>query len=108
MIYACIFQLEAAAKEHNDYMVSQQCFAHECPNEHSLGQRITDAGYNWSIHAEDLAAGSSNCAGSVDQWINSDGHRANILGNYQDIGCAMANCNCNFGTYWTCVYANPI
>lgn len=101
-------QLAAAAKAHNDYMARHRCFSHQCPAEISLGQRVTNAGYRWRGVAENIAAGSRDCSGSVKQWMNSAGHRRNILGNYREVGCAVANCNCNFGKYWTCVYANPM
>lgn len=45
----------------------------------NIGQRFPDFGYNYSLAAENLAAGYQTPESVVDGWMNSDGHRANIL-----------------------------
>lgn len=47
----------------------------------SMGQRFIAFGYNYSIAAENLAAGYTSPNTVINGWMNSDGHRANILRN---------------------------
>lgn len=49
------------------------------------------AALGWgSAFAENVAYGQLDGKGVVDLWINSPGHRANLLGNYQYIGIGIA------------------
>lgn len=78
-------------------MHSQNCFSHRCPGETDFGDRVQQAGYtNFRGIAENIAGGVDNCQDAVNAWMGSDGHRANILGNLDNIGCAST------GKYWTC------
>jgi uncharacterized protein YkwD len=45
----------------------------------------------------------------VDGWMNSDGHRANILNeNYTHIGIGYAAWDgSQYGVYWTAVFGSP-
>lgn len=79
-------------------MSSKNCFSHQCPGERDLGDRIKQAGYtNVRGLAENIAVGPKNCRDAVNAWMFSAGHKANILGNSKNIGCASAS-----GNYWTC------
>ena len=42
----------------------------------------------WSEAGENVAEGQQSAADMHVAWMNSDGHRANILGNYTDVGIA--------------------
>jgi len=46
-------------------------------------------------YGENIAMGSTTGRGWINQWINSSGHRANILSNWDKIGCGYS------GT-WAC------
>lgn len=55
------------------------------------------------VNAENIAAGSSTPAGVMDQWMNSSGHRANILGSEWSsigVGCVKVGSV----TYWVQVF----
>lgn len=57
-------------------------------------------------NGENIASGSSTAAGVMDQWMNSEGHRANILDgswNSIGIGCYRAN---NGVTYWVQLFGS--
>jgi uncharacterized protein YkwD len=106
-------QLVAAANSHTDVMVDTNCFAHKCPNEPKVDERITNAGFTWAGFGEIIAAGSPNCAGSVEQWMNSPPHKAIMLGNLIMVGCTGSKCGnkdpnqtCSFDWYWTCDFGN--
>ncbi|HEV7955577.1 MAG TPA: CAP domain-containing protein [Marisediminicola sp.] len=45
----------------------------------------------WSSVAENIARGQSDGASMHRAWMDSDGHRGNILGNYTDIGIAFVS-----------------
>lgn len=51
----------------------------------------------WSRAAENVARGWSTPTAVHNAWMNSSGHRANILGDYTDIGIAFLTIN---GTTW--------
>ncbi len=55
--------------------------------------------------AENIAAGSSTAAGVMDQWMNSEGHKANILdGRWNSIG---VGCFVHNGvTYWVQLFGS--
>lgn len=79
--------LTAAAQAHADWMASSGCFGHVCPDEPVVGARVLQAGYQWSWWAENIAFGYPTPEKVVDGWMNSPGHRANILNpNLREIG----------------------
>ncbi len=58
----------------------------------------------WRAAGENVAQGYGSGAGFHDGWMASAGHRANILGNFTDIGTALIEAN---GTTWAVqVFAN--
>lgn len=86
-----------AANGHNRAMLKKECFDHQCPGERDLVGRNEAAGYlpckcSWSV-AENIAWGKgarSSPREIVDAWMNSAGHRANILnGQFEHIGIAV-------------------
>ena len=86
-------KLKKAAKRHTDYMLSTNCFAHQCSGEPDLVARVTAAGYlpctcSWSV-GENLAWGigrRATPAAIVDAWMASPPHREMILnGSMRDI-----------------------
>ena len=65
--------------------------------------RIEDAGYLWSAAGENIAAGYSTPQAVVTGWMNSAGHRQNILSSaYCDLGVGYAyNRSSTYDHYWT-------
>ena len=89
-------KLQTASARHNDFMLSRNCFAHQCSGEASMTTRIKNTGYlsgamSWQV-GENIAWGEESLAtpaAIVDAWMESPGHRANILnGSYDEIGIA--------------------
>ena len=57
--------------------------------------------------AENVASGQRSAKEVVEGWMNSEGHRANILqGNYTEIGIGVAKA-ANGALYYTQVFAKP-
>lgn len=72
--------LDAASETHSANMAARDFFAHcDVDTKQSPWDRMIDAGYDWNAAAENIAAGYSAPADVMNGWMNSAGHRANIL-----------------------------
>jgi hypothetical protein len=96
-------ELTVAARRHSQDMGDQNYFDHTSLDGRMFFERIIDAGYDYRNCGENIAAGYATPAAVVDGWMNSDGHRANILDpDYCDIGVGYAVVNVSdFYHYWT-------
>ncbi|MHB9856843.1 sigma-70 family RNA polymerase sigma factor [Streptomyces sp. YIM S03343] len=93
-------QLEQAAQAHSDDMAARNFFEHTNPDGADPGQRITAAGYRWSTYGENIAEGQQTPQEVMDAWMNSSGHRANILNcSFKDIGVGVHRGS--GGPWWT-------
>jgi hypothetical protein len=73
-------------------MFSENYWAHVSPSGIQPWYWFQQAGYNYSYAGENLAKDFDTSAGTVDGWMNSPGHRANILNAYYtDVGFAVQN-----------------
>jgi serralysin len=75
-------QLRQAARGHSQDMACNDFFSHTGSDGSSMGSRILAAGYSYSWAAENIAASSSggySPQSVVSGWMNSTGHRKNIL-----------------------------
>lgn len=84
-------QLDAAALEKVQDMFKQQYFEHVSPSGNGPETLATDVHYEYIYFGENLALGNfKNDQTLVTAWMNSPGHRANILNaKYQEIGVAV-------------------
>jgi uncharacterized protein YkwD len=71
-------RLVVAARKHSADMAANNYFDHTSRNGDSPWKRMEDAGYS-SPGAENIAKGYPTAAAVVKGWMNSPGHRANIL-----------------------------
>ena len=101
-------RLNEAAEAHSQSMAEEDFFSHTGLDGSSPGDRIEDAGYtNWSTWAENIAAGQPEPEDVMEAWINSPGHRANLLNpNLEDIGIGYVYLendtgSVNYNHYWT-------
>ncbi|MFE6041109.1 sigma-70 family RNA polymerase sigma factor [Streptomyces sp. NPDC056452] len=93
-------KLATAASRHSADMVSRDYFSHTSPDGSDPGDRITAAGYRWSTYGENIAKGQSSPAAVMDSWMNSPGHRANILNcAFKEIG--VGRVDSSGGPVWT-------
>lgn len=84
-------QLSAAAQAKANDMAQKDYWSHNSPDGRTPWSFITTAGYHYQAAGENLAYGFSNAGDAVDGWMNSPGHRANILNaNYKDVGFGVA------------------
>jgi len=95
--------LNAAAQGWSDYQASISTMTHGS----NPGARITAAGYSWSAWGENVAFGQWDCAAVIAAWMNSPGHRTNMLNpTYTNIGIGMTVAS-NGAKYWTMNLAAP-
>ncbi|MFF3405059.1 sigma-70 family RNA polymerase sigma factor [Streptomyces sp. NPDC002742] len=93
-------QLEDAARGHSDDMAARAFFDHTNPDGAGPGERITAAGYRWSTYGENIAMGQQTPQAVMDSWMNSPGHRANILNcSFKNIGVGVHKGS--GGPWWT-------
>ena len=71
-------RLTAAAQEHSEDMDRRDYMSHHSPEGEGPGERAARHGYHaWG--AENVAKGQTSAAQVMDAWMNSEGHRNNIL-----------------------------
>lgn len=90
-------KLVRAATRHSRAMESRNFFSHQSPDGSALVDRVRRTGYlsgsyGWSL-AENIGWGSGTLAtprAMVRAWMESPGHRANILhGKFRDVGVGV-------------------
>ncbi len=96
-------ELTVAARRHSQDMGDQNYFSHTSLDGREFYERIADAGYDYRSCGENIAAGYASPEAVVEGWMNSDGHRANILDpDYCDIGVGYAAVGgSQYYHYWT-------
>jgi uncharacterized protein YkwD len=87
-------KLSVAAKRHSRDMVKRRYFDHTSPSGSTFTGRVSSAGYRFRSLGENIAWGSGSLAtprSIMRSWMNSPGHRANILrGKFREIGIGVA------------------
>ncbi|MFB8120124.1 sigma-70 family RNA polymerase sigma factor [Streptomyces sp. NPDC056465] len=92
--------LATAASRHSADMAARDYFSHTSPDGTDPGARITAVGYRWSTYGENIAKGQQTAAAVMDSWMNSPGHRANILNcAFKEIGVGKEDSS--GGPVWT-------
>ena len=97
-------RLTVAAQAHSDDMVARDFYDHTSPEGGRPWDRAATAGATHRGIGENIACGQRGPAEVVRGWMNSPGHRANILGpDFTHIGVGYAT-GSRAGTYWTQVF----
>ena len=87
-------------------MAVNNYFAHQSPTYGSAGDMLRQFGISWSAWGENIASGQRTPEIVVNAWMNSPGHRANILSNnFSKIGVGYVT-NSNGTPYWTQIFTN--
>jgi uncharacterized protein YkwD len=87
--------LRKAAQRHTQVIIRTGCFAHRCPGEPGLEDRIRDAGYldrarNWG-YGESTGCAESPAA-MVKNWLEISFHRRNLLDrDFREVGIGTAH-----------------
>jgi uncharacterized protein YkwD len=84
--------LARAAEDHAADMVDNHYFDHNSQDGRSPFDRMKSAGFKGGSMAENIAVGYSSAAAVVKGWMNSEGHRKNMLNcSYTMIGIGYDN-----------------
>lgn len=75
--YSIFPDLQTAAHTREQELVT--LYSHDRPNEQPWHTAITEAGVGYQSAAENIAAGQTTPESVVAAWMNSEGHRNNIL-----------------------------
>ena len=95
-------RLGIAARAHSQDMLQNRFISHTGSDRSDPGQRVTRAGFIWSRVAENVADGQRTPEEVVNSWMNSPGHRQNILNPaYTHLGVGFVS------NKWTQKFATP-
>lgn len=90
-------RLNSAAAKHSDDMADNKYFSHTSQDGRSFTDRLRAAGYP-EPGGENIAQGARSAEQVVQMWMDSPGHRANILNcEFKTIGMGVEK----RGWYWT-------
>ncbi|WP_439632281.1 CAP domain-containing protein [Gemmata sp.] len=100
-------KLMAAARGHGDNMAKQDKLDHVLDDK-MPADRVKDAGYTYAAVGENVAWNQKDPAQVLEAWMNSEGHRANILNKeFEEIGVAVAR-NAKGERYWVQVFGKQL
>ncbi|WP_174530929.1 CAP domain-containing protein, partial [Micromonospora maritima] len=98
-------KLTLAAQRHSQDQADHKKMSHDGSDGSDVGDRLDRAGYAWRAYGENVAWNQQSPAAVMDAWMNSPGHRANILNcSFTEIGVGVARSN---GPYWTQDFGTP-
>jgi uncharacterized YkwD family protein/spore coat assembly protein SafA len=88
-------------------MINKKYFSHTSPTYGSPFEMMEQFGLRFSAAGENIAYGQKTAAEVMNAWMNSAGHKANILSTaYTTIGVGVAKA-ANGTLYWTQEFINP-
>lgn len=94
--------LSAVAYAHSKDMAQRSFFSHTNPDGQSPFDRMKANGISYKTAAENIAVGQSSPEQVVSSWMNSEGHRKNILnGNFNKMGIGLYETQSGYRYYWT-------
>ncbi|HSM82998.1 MAG TPA: CAP domain-containing protein [Nodosilinea sp.] len=99
--------LMAAAQGHAQDMATSGRMSHTGSDGSTLRSRIDGTRYSWSTIGENVAMGQPTAAAVMTAWMNSPGHRQNILNPaFTELGIGYA-VGAGQRPYWAQVFARP-
>lgn len=101
------WELSRVARLKSQDMANKGYFSHQSPTYGSPFNMMENFGIRFSSAGENIAYGQKTPAQVMTAWMNSPGHRANILSpSYTEIGVGLAR-NKNGVPYWTQMFIKP-
>ncbi len=96
------WQMSRVARIKSQDMIDNNYFSHNSPVYGTPFKMLSNYGITYSEAAENIANGQKSAQEVVNSWMNSSGHRANILNpNYNQIGVGVAKKGTNGPLYFT-------
>jgi uncharacterized protein YkwD len=81
-------RLDKAAQKYAVVMAERMLLSHTIGG--TFTERLRKEGYRYSSAGENIAAGQQTPTAAVNAWMNSPGHRQNLLGSYSHVGLGVA------------------
>ena len=101
------WELCRVARYKSEDMILKNYFSHTSPTYGSPFTMMQSFGLRFSAAAENIAYGQRTAQEVVNAWMNSPGHRANILSrSYTHTGVGVAK-KSNGTLYWTQMFMKP-
>jgi hypothetical protein len=101
-------KLDRSADAHTLDQAANNKMSHSGSNGSKLGDRIKNDGYIFSFAAENVAVGQKDPTQVMESWMNSSGHRTNILNpNLTEMGVGAATGQ-DGRIFWTQDFGTPI
>lgn len=94
-------ELSHVARIKSNDFIKNNYFSHTSPTYGTPFDMLKSFGITFTAAAENIASGQRSASEVMNSWMNSSGHRANILSStYNQIGVGVAKNN-NGNLYWT-------
>lgn len=104
---AANWELSRVARIKSQDMRDRRYFSHTSPTYGSPFEMMRAFNIPYRAAAENIAAGQRTASEVMQGWMNSPGHRQNILnGQYTQIGVGYAEGG-SYGVYWTQMFIRP-
>lgn len=101
------WELSRVARMKSQDMINKNYFAHQSPTYGSPFDMMETFGIRFSSAGENIAKGQQSASQVMNAWMNSPGHRSNILSSsYSEIGVGLATSK-NGTKYWTQMFIRP-
>ncbi len=102
------WQLSRVARYKSQDMINKGYFSHTSPTYGSPFKMMESFGIRFSAAGENIAMGQRSPADVMNAWMNSPGHRNNILSpSFSEIGVGFAK-GSNGRLYWTQMFIKPL
>ncbi|WP_027621927.1 SafA/ExsA family spore coat assembly protein [Acetivibrio clariflavus] len=102
------WQLSRVARYKSQDMIDKGYFAHNSPTYGSPFKMMESFGIRYSAAGENIAMGQQSPSQVMNAWMNSPGHRNNILSpSFTQIGVGLAK-DKNGRMYWTQMFIKPL
>lgn len=101
------WEIARVARYKSQDMINKKYFSHISPTFGSPFKMMESFGIRFSAAGENIAYGQNSPAAVMNAWMNSPGHRANILSaTYTNIGVGLAKSKTGV-CYWTQLFTKP-
>lgn len=98
--------LAKVARLHALDMAERREMTHDGADGSRVGDRAKRAGYHYVKVGENVARGQRSVSKVVNEWMRSEGHRKNVLGDFTRMGGAVARDD-DGDPYWCVVFGTP-
>jgi uncharacterized YkwD family protein/spore coat assembly protein SafA len=102
------WEISRVARYKSQDMINKKYFSHTSPTYGSPFKMLETFGIRFSSAGENIAYGQQTPAAVMKSWMNSSGHKANILSpSYTHIGVGLAKSSSGV-CYWTQMFTKPL